>query len=406
MALVPAPADSAPVPASGPAVPDAPRIGLVLPGGGARAAYQVGVLKAISEMVPRDAPLPFRVISGTSAGAIISAILASHAPLFRLGVSSLERFWRNFRTDQVFRSDTGTMLRAGLHWLLALLSGGYLVHPPRSVFDNQPLRETLERHVNFARIRQHLEHGHLDALAVNASAYRTALSVAFYECARETAPWLHSWRLGEPADLCLDHLMASAAVPFLFPAVYLDGEYYGDGAMRQLAPLSPAINLGAERLLVVGVRPPSQPTALRSPATDVIPPLHPGPGREPSFGQILGFMLDTLFMDGVQSDLERLQRDNLLIRAAGGAAAGLKRIEVVSITPRMDFGPIAQRHAAEVPRALRILLRTMGAANPGGRTLLSYLLFQGSYARELIALGYEDAMARQSDIQTLLRSEP
>ena len=404
MARVPLPSDPAPATTAGPAAAAPATVGLVLPGGGARAAYQVGVLKAVAELVPRDSPLPFRVISGTSAGAIISAILASHASQFRLGVSSLERFWRNFRVDQVFHADTGSMLRSGLHWLLALVSGGFLVPPPRSLFDNQPLRELLERHVNFARIRQHLEHGALDALAVNASAYRTAASVAFYECARETAPWLHSWRLGEPADLGLDHLMASAAVPFLFPAVYMDGEYYGDGAMRQLAPLSPAISLGAERLLVIGVRPPPALTGIAAP--EVIPSPHSGPGRAPTFGQIFGFILDTLFMDGVQSDIERLQRDNLLITAAGGAAAGLKRIEVVSIAPRIDFGPIAQRHQEDIPRALRILLQTMGAANPGGRTLLSYLLFQGSYTRELIALGYEDGLARKDEIQALLRSEP
>ena len=405
MARVPPPVDPAAAPPAA-SPPEAARIGLVLPGGGARAAYQVGVLKAIAELLPREAPLPFRVISGTSAGAIISSILASHAPQFRVGIASIERFWRNFRVDQVFRADTGTMVRAGLRWLTALVSGGFLLPAPRSVFDNSPLRETLERHVNFARIRQHLDHGHLDALAINASAYRTALSVAFYECAHETESWRHSWRLGEPADLGLDHLMASAAVPFLFPPVYLDGEYYGDGAMRQLAPLSPAINLGAERLLVIGVRPPPGEGAVRAAATEVIPHAHLGPGRAPTFGQIFGFMLDTLFMDGVQTDLERLARDNLLIAAAGGKAAGLRRIEVLSITPSVDFGPIAERHAADMPRTLRVLLRTMGAADTTGRTLLSYLLFQGSFARELIALGYTDALARREEIQVLLRSEP
>ena len=298
------------------------------------------------------------------------------------------------------------MLRAGWRWLLALVSGGYLLPAPRSVFDNAPLRQTLERHVNFARIRQHLDHGHLDALAINASAYRTALSVAFYECAHGTESWRHSWRLGEPAELELDHLMASAAVPFLFPPVYLDGEYYGDGAMRQLAPLSPAINLGAERLLVIGVRAPPGQGVARAMAPEVIPHTHLGPGRAPSFGQIFGFMLDTLFMDGVQTDLERLARDNLLITAAGGKAAGLRRVEALSITPSQDFGPIAERHAADMPSSLRVLLRTMGAADTTGRTLLSYLLFQGSFARELIALGYADAMARREDIQALLRSEP
>ena len=350
--------------------------------------------------------MPFRVISGTSAGAIISAIVASHAPRFRSGVASLERFWRNFHVDQVFRDDTGTMFKSGLHWLLALLSGGWLVRPPRSVFDNQPLRELLERHVNFARIRQQLEHGHLDALAVNASAYRTALSVAFYESADDSAVSLQKWTAGQPADLGLDHLMASAAVPFLFPPVCIDGEFYGDGAMRQLAPLEPAITLGAERLLVIGVRAPTGESGPRAPAPEVIPTVHPSPEAQPTFGQIFGFMLDTLFLDGVQADLERLRRDNLLITAAGGAAAGLRRIEAVSITPGTDFGPIAERHARDMPRALRTLLRTMGAANPGGRTLLSYLLFEGSYARELIGLGYVDGLAHREEIQELLRSDP
>jgi NTE family protein len=405
MAPVPLPSAASPLYSAGSATADSPRLGLVLPGGGARAAYQVGVLKAVADLLPRDAALPFRVISGTSAGAIIAAIVGSHAERFRPGVWSLERFWRNFRVDQVFRADTASMLRSGLHWLLALVSGG-LVRPPHSVFDNSPLRELLERHVNFARVRQHLEHGHLEALAINASDYRTALSVSFYECAHPDAEPLRHWREGVAAELDLDHLMASTAVPFLFPPVCMNGEYFGDGAMRQLAPLSPAINLGAERVLVIGVRAPNAASGIRAGATEVIPHLHRAPGHGPTFGQIFGFMLDTLFMDGVQADLERLQRDNQLLASAGTAATGLRRTEVLSITPRVDFGPIAQRHADDVPRALRALLRVMGAANPGGRTLLSYLLFEGSYARELIAHGYADAMARREEIQALLRSTP
>lgn len=362
----------------------------MLPGGGARGAYQVGVLKGIAELLARDAPTPFRVITGTSAGAIISATLAAHAARFREGAIALERFWRNFHVDQVFRSDAPSVIRSGLHSLLAIVSGGWLVPPPASVLDNGPLRETLERHIDFARIRAALEQGHLDALAVNASAYRSALSVTFYECSRATAPWLHSWRLGQPAALGPEHLMASAAVPFLFPAVRMDGEHYGDGAMRQVAPLSPAISLGADRLLIIGVR---------APGVRTVPP---APEAGPSFGHIFGFMLDTLFMDGMQSDLERLQRDNLLIDAAGGAVGGLRRIDALMISPREDFGPIAQRHADAVPRAVRVLLRTMGAANPGGRTLLSYLLFESAYTRELIALGYADAQARRHEIAAFL----
>lgn len=372
--------------------PSRDRLGLVLPGGGARSAYQVGVLKAIAELLRRTDPSPFRVISGTSAGGIISAVLAAHACRFREGTVSLERFWRNFDVGQVFRADNASMLRAGLHWLGALLTGGTLVPMPKSVFDNRPLRETLERHVNFSRVRESLRAGHLDALAISASAYRSALSVAFYECAHDTAPWTHTWRLGRPDELALDHLMASAAVPFLFPPVHMGDEFYGDGAMRQVAPLSPAIQLGADRLLVIGVRAPGVRTVPPAPAATA-----------PSLGQIFGFMLDTLFMDGVQSDLERLERDNQLLQAVGGRAGGLRTIRTLVITPREDFGPIAARHVRTVPRALRVLLRTMGAGNASGSTLLSYLMFEGAYARELIALGYADAMARREEIREFLQ---
>jgi NTE family protein len=368
-----------------------PRLGLVLPGGGARGAYQVGVLKALLELVPAGAPVPFRVICGTSAGAIIAAIVAANATHFREGVVTLERFWRNFRVEQVYRADAASMLRAGLHWLLALVSGGWLIRSPHSVLDNAPLRELLERHVNFARISQALDHGHLDALAISASPYRRAQSIAFYAAGDAHAALLRPWPEGVPAELGLDHLMASAAVPFLFPPVRMAGEYYGDGAMRQTAPLTPAINLGADRLLVIGVRP-------------VGPPAAPDAG-EPTFGQIFGFMLDTLFMDGVHADLDRLRRDNLLIAAAGGAVGGMRRVEALHIAPREDFGPIAERHAPDMPRALRVLLRTIGAANPGGRMLISYLLFDGGYTRELIALGYADGLARRDELQAFLCSD-
>jgi NTE family protein len=388
---------AAATPSSAAAVQDRGRLGLVLSGGGARSAYQVGVLKALAELLPRDAPIPFRVICGTSAGAIIAAVVAAHARQFRAGTANLERVWRNFHVDQVFRADALSMLRSGLHWLLALVSGGWLVPPPRALFDNAPLRGLLERHVNFARIRQALEHGDLDAFAISAAAYRRALSVAFYATAREQAPWLQSWRRGECAELGLDHLMASAAVPFLFPPVAMGGEYYGDGAMRQSAPLSPAIRLGADRLLIVGVRPTHTSCGGGSDAA------------VPSFGQIFGFMLDTLFMDGLHADLERLERENLLIGALGAEAVartGRRRVAPLLITPRVDFGEVAARYAREMPRTLRVLLRTMGAAEPGGGALLSYLLFEGGYTRELIALGYADAMRRREELYDFASSEP
>jgi len=379
-------------------------VALVLPGGGARAAYQVGVLRAISQMMPREAPLPFRVLCGTSAGAIIASVLASHANQFRFGTWNLERVWRNFHIDQVFCADTASMLRAGTHWLLALVSGGFLVPPPRSLFDNSPLRQLLELHVNFSKIRQHLEHGALDAIAINATSYESSLAVCFYESARDQVPWKNVWQVGRSAELCLDHLMASAAVPFIFPPILLHDGFYGDGAMRQASPLQAAFNLGAERLLVIGVRSSSGSGSTKQ--SEDVTAQSQRSANAPSFGHIFGFMLDTLFADGVQQDIERVKQAARMTEAAySHFATDPARRTILTIYPTEDFSLIAQRHTAELPLALKVLFRTMGAANPSGRMLLSYLLFEARYTRELILLGYKDAMARRTEIHDFIVSD-
>jgi NTE family protein len=370
------------------------RRALVLTGGGARAAYQVGVLKALAEWVEPAAPLPFRIVCGTSAGAIIGSILAANAAHFPAGVSTLERFWSHFQVRQVWRNDPLAVVGAAMQWVLAFLTGGWLARPPHSLFDNHPLRLTLESHVNFARILQALDRGDLDALAVTAAPYQGAPSRTYYMSHGDSAA-AAGWSGGEPVDLTLDHLMASAAVPFLFPAVRLTDGYYGDGAMRQREPLAPAINLGADRVLVIGVR-------CAGPAVATRPTDRP---MEPSFGQIFGFMLDTLFSSSLRADIERLERDNRLIEAAGSAAAGLRPVRVVLIEPSVDPGDIAARHERRMPFAVRLLMRTLGAANRGGHLLLSYLLFDGAYARDLIDLGYADAMAHRGELQSFLSSE-
>ncbi len=368
-------------------------LGLVLSGGGARGAYQVGVLKAVAELLPANAPVPFRVICGTSAGAIIGALIAGNARTCRQGCVLLENFWRNFSIEEVFRADTLSMLRSGLHVFLALVSGGWLVPPPRSLFDNQPLRELLERHVNFARIRQALDAGDISALAVSASSYQEGRSVTFFEQTKTAQAWETPWSRGEAAELQLDHLMASSAVPLMFPPVAIDGVYYGDGAMRQITPLSAAIHLGARRLLVIGVRPPEQHHAASSVAAAM-----------PSFAQIMGFMLDSVFSEQPEVDAERLQRDNLL-GVSDVTPHSAEQVTPLLIVPSEDFGLIAARHMDSMPRTLRILLRTLGAKRQTGSTLLSYLLFEGAYTRELIALGYADAMAKRTELQAFLCSD-
>jgi NTE family protein len=369
---------------------------LVLPGGGARAAYQVGVLRAISDLLPARAINPFPVVSGTSAGAVNATAIAVHADRFRVAVGNLERVWRNFQVGQVFRADTVSMLRASLHWLLAMLSGGWLLPPPKSLFDNSPLRELLKEQFDFGRIGLSIEEGHLDAIAMSTAGYASTRSVSFFQAKPGCVPWRRTRRAGEPTTLSVEHLMASVAVPFLFPPVLLDDEYYGDGAMREANPFSAAIHLGAQRLLVIGTRNESSPTM-------AVPPLCP------TFGQIFGYMLDSLFSDGMYSDLERLTQLNQIVDKVGpitvsnpDSTVHLRRIDMLVILPSRDLSEIARHHVDSLPRSLRVLLRTLGAMNTGGGQLMSYLLFQDTYTRELIALGYQDAMKRADDLMSFL----
>ncbi len=380
---------------------EAPKIGLVLPGGGARCAYQVGVLKGIAELLPRRRPNPFPIISGTSAGAINAVVLATRARLFRRAVADMEGVWGNFRTDQVFRSDSGTMIKTGLRWLAALTFGGLGEGNPRSLLDNAPLRELLRRNIDFDAIQQSIDSGQLDAVAVTAAGYDSARSISFYQGQPGHEAWQRVRRRGQPASLGVQHLMASVAAPMVFPPVLIDREYFGDGAMRQATPLSPAVRLGAERLLVIGVRNEEQdPVRDRD---DVVP--------HPSFGRIAGYMLDALLMDGLSADLERLTRINLMLnelpgRSVSGEFGSLRFIDALIIMPSRDIREIALRHLEEMPRAVRVLLRGLGAANYGGRQLLSYLLFEAGYTRELIQLGYDDAMRRRDDLMDFMAGTP
>ena len=376
------------------------RKALVLPGAGARGAYQVGVLKAVASLLPKNAHNPFAVISGTSAGAINAAVLAGRAANFERGVRDMERVWANFSADQVYRTDAWTMLKSSLHWLAAAVFGGLGVRNTSSLLDNAPLRKLLARDVRFGGIGRAIERGHLEALAVTASAYTSARSVTFFQGKRTLKPWSRVRRIGRAERINIDHLMASAAVPFVFPAVKLDGEYYGDGSMRHRAPLSPAIHLGADRMLVIGVR---------DERPDPEPPAdgHPTP---PTFAHLGGYMLDTLFMDGLYADLERLARLNRIVEQTAPerrqSLDNLRPLHTLVIVPKDDIRAIASRHAEELPRGVRLLLGGLGAMNRNGMQLVSYLLFESGFTRELIDMGFRDALAMEEELRAFLFDQP
>ncbi|MDR2309245.1 MAG: patatin-like phospholipase family protein [Paucimonas sp.] len=376
-----------------------PTTGLILSGGGARAAYQVGVLAGIAELLPPDAANPFPVIVGTSAGAINAVKLASGATRFNESVQQLTRFWQRFRSDLVLRSDWPGVIRQASrfvgHSLLGLGS-----HVPVALLDSRPLRRLLHEHLDLDGIAHSLAANQLRAVAVTAFGYESGQAVTFYQGRDTIEPWLRHRRIGMPTSLSIDHLLASSAIPLLFAPVRLGEEYFGDGAVRQSAPISPALHLGASRVLVVGVSGNPQRPAPPLPTQRVFS------GQQPSLAQIGAHMLNSTFIDSLEDDIELLQRLNhlshLLPRHLDIRRLGLAPIEVLVVAPSQPLDEIAARHRRELPAALRLFLRGPGATKTSGAGVLSYLLFEASYCSELIELGRKDALAKQRELRHFL----
>jgi len=368
--------------------------GLLLTGGGARAAYQVGALKAISEFYPRNHGAPFKIITGTSAGAINSCAIACYASCFRLGVKKLEYIWKNFHAEHVFQCEFKEISSHLAHLFSDKFKSPHVDRQPISLFNNRPLQHLLERYLDMSRIDLNIHRGYLDAISVTASDYTSGDSISFFQAESHIEDWQRARRSGRRAVLNCHHLLASSAIPLVFPCSQIGQDYYGDGSVHQLSPLSPAIHLGAEKLFVIGVEQPvvNTPQACR---------------QTPSGADIAGHLLDTIFTDTLNADIERLSRINETLKITPPdlqTQLNMKNINLFRLSNDHDINAIADKYFYDLPITIRSMLRVIGVNEHSHSSITSYLMFEKNYTQELIELGYQDVLRQEQAIREFLAS--
>ena len=377
-------------------------VGLVLSGGGARAAYQVGALSAISEISGNSNSSKIDIFTGVSAGAINSTFLALKADNFHQATVDLSKAWSSLTPSRVFRTGFGTMALSGTKWLAGLGGGGlFSTGSLTHLLDTAPLREFLFELLRFETLPALIESKRVVGVGISATNYSSGHVHTFYQAGMSLRPWRRVRRLGIRTELNSTHVMASAAIPMFFPPVKLPDGFYGDGCLRMGTPLSPAIHLGASKIIAIGIRPVQEAEALM-----------PDPALVPQalkLSDVVGAVLNAVFLESLDGDIERVQRINgtLALMDAERRAKlehPLREIPLLVLRPTRDLGEMAGEELQRMPRLIKYFMRGLGAEGGRGSDLLSYLAFQPSYINRLIKLGMEDTMARASEIEKFMSS--
>ncbi len=362
---------------------------LIMSGGGARGAYQVGVLKGLAQILPEKKISPFRILSGVSAGAINCSKLASEIDHFSNAVEKLVYLWSQISAEQVFKTDFLSLNKFSL--------GLFGEKKFNSLLDTAPLRELILKNCDFKKISQNLKADVIESVIITSNNYDRSSAVSFIETFSTSSTWAESRREAKKTSLEVDHIMASSAIPMLFPPIQIGSEFYGDGCVRNNTPCSPAIRLGADKLFVIGVRTQLEAEKYNlSESQQLAKENH----SSPSMIRILNTLLNAVLLDSVEQDVLRIQRINQLAKLVDSKKkldAGLKEIPALCISPSKNIGEIARQHAHYLPRLIRMTISTFGSLDEASE-ILSYLLFNPQFCKTLINMGYEDALASTEQI--------